>query len=440
MNTGSIRTRVIVTTLSLLTAVLVAVVTTVTLIYRANLHSDLRHRLTSAATAMQHSWPAGGKQLLVDLALEGIAADIQTGPQPLPAAKAAASGLPPVKPGTSIAGRGSLLVLQQTLPDGTQITYSASEKQIGSSVTSLLTIEAAAALTALALAALLLLRGTTTTLRPLAQVAQTALQIANGDRSQRLHPRRTDTELGSMAAAFDQMVDALDAAVALAERAEVSMRDFLADASHELRTPIAALQATAETLLREQPERPERDAIEATLARDAARLGRLVDDLLGLTRIETRQRFAPLDLDTIARRAAEQAADRAPNVRITLEPCQRSPINGDPDALTRLFRNLLDNAVAAVPPTSPAINVSVSPLNGSIEATITDNGPGIPDAERQRIFQRFVRLNPTTPGHGLGLAIAQRIAQQHDGELICNPSTTGASFTLRLPHANANPT
>ena len=439
MNTGSIRARVIVTTLSLLTAVLVAVVTAVTLIYRANLHSDLRQRLTSAATAMQHSWPASGKQLLMGFALEGIAADIQTGPQPLPPAKAAASGLPPVKPGTSITSRGSLLLLRQTLPDGTQITYSASEKQIGNSVTSLLTIEAAAALTALALAALLLLRGTTTTLRPLAQVAQTALQIANGDRSQRLRPARDDTELGSMAVAFDQMVDTLDAAIARAERAEVSMRDFLADASHELRTPIAALQATAETLLREQPERPERDAIEATLARDAARLGRLVDDLLGLTRIETRQQFSPLELNTIARHEAEQAADRAPTVRITVDPCQRSPINGDPDALTRLLRNLLDNALAAVPQTNPAINISVTPLNGSIQATITDNGPGIPDAERQRIFERFVRLNPTTPGHGLGLAIAQRIAQQHDGELICNPSTTGASFTLRLPHANTNP-
>jgi signal transduction histidine kinase len=83
-----------------------------------------------------------------------------------------------------------------------------------------------------------------------------------------------------MAAAFDQVVDALDAAIGHAGRAETAMRDSLADASHELRTPIAALQATAETLPREQPSRRERDALEASLAQDAAHLGRLAGDLL----------------------------------------------------------------------------------------------------------------------------------------------------------------
>ncbi len=106
MNTGSIRARVILTTLSLFAFVLVAVVAATTLLYRANLDRDLHHRLASAATAMQRAWPNGGKQLLGGLALAGIAADIRAGPGPLPPAKAAAAGLAPVKPGTSMSTHG----------------------------------------------------------------------------------------------------------------------------------------------------------------------------------------------------------------------------------------------------------------------------------------------------------------------------------------------
>jgi two-component system OmpR family sensor kinase len=432
MNTGSLRKRVVLTTLPLLAVVLVAVVTAVTLLYRASLDRDLRHRLAAAATAMRATWPSGqGKQLAFSLALEGIATDIRTGP--LNAGQAAASGLPSGRSGVSAASRGSLLVLRQMLPDGTQITYSASEKQSESAVERLLAIEAAVALAALAITALLLLRATTTALQPLTQVARTALRITSGDRSQRLRPGRTDTELGSMAAAFDQMVDALDAAIARAEHAEAGMRTFLADASHELRTPIAALQATAETLLREQPTRPERDAIEASLARDATRLGRLVDDLLGLARAETHQRFTPVDLNAVIRQSAGQAANRAPGTRITLDLGQESTIHGDADALSRLLRNLLDNALAAVPPADGAVSISVRRTNEHIEALLTDNGPGVPDSQRERIFERFAHLTQASPGHGLGLAIARRIARLHGGDLTCNASSAGAAFTLRLP-------
>jgi two-component system, OmpR family, sensor kinase len=234
VNTGSLRKRAVLTTLPLLAVVLVAVVTVVTLLYRSSLDSDLRHRLAAAASVMRQAWPAGqGKQVAFSLALQGVATDIRAGPLN-------AGGAPANTPsGSDAAQRGSLLVMRQTLPDGTQITYSASEQETQSAVRRLLVIEAAVSLAALAVMALLLLRATTTALQPLTQVAQTALRISSGDRSQRLRPGRTDTELGSMAEAFDQMVDALDAAIARAERAEAGMRTFLADASHELRTPVA---------------------------------------------------------------------------------------------------------------------------------------------------------------------------------------------------------
>jgi signal transduction histidine kinase len=118
---------------------------------------------------------------------------------------------------------------------------------------------------------------------------------------------------------------------------------------------------------------------------------------------------------------------------MTLDLGQDSTIHGDADALSRLFRNLLDNALAAVPPADGAVSISVQRTGEHIEALITDNGPGIPHSQRERIFERFVRLTQASPGHGLGLAIARRIARLHGGDLICDASATGAAFTLRLP-------
>lgn len=432
MNTGSLRKRIILTTLPVLAVVLAAVVTAVTLLYRASLDGDLERRLTAAAGAMRDAWPAGqGKQLAFTLALEGIATDIGAGPSG--AADASAGAAASTRPSVSAARRGSLLVVRQTLADGTQITYSASEKRNDQAVQRLLAIEVAVSAAALALAALLVLRAAAFTLRPLTEVARTARRIASGERSQRLRPSRTGTDLGSMAAAFDQMLDALEAAITRAEHAEATMRAFLADASHELRTPIAALQASAETLLREQPVRPERDAIEASLARDAARLGRLVDDLLGLARAETQHRLAQVDLGDVVRQLAAQAAARAPGTRMGLDLCDRAVVPADGDALRRLLRNLLDNALAAVPATGGVVNISAQRTNEQLHVLITDNGPGIPDSQRERIFERFVRLTRATPGHGLGLAIARRIARLHGGDLVCDASATGAAFSLYLP-------
>ena len=433
MKIGSLRARVAVVTLSLLALVLVLVIAAVTLAYRSSLERDLRDHLNAAGAAVQQAGSGNAaKPLVQGLALEGIATAIASAATPLPPGKAAPGQVAPIKPGASIRTQGSLLVLDEILPDGTRVTFTASSSSVGRSVDRLLVVEVLVALAALALATLLVLRGTSTALRPLNQVIETATRIAAGDRTLRLQPSRTDTELGSMAAGFDRMVDALEAAVEQAENSDAATRRFLADASHELRTPIAALQATAETLLREQPQRPERDRIEAALARDAARLGRLIDDLLGLARLESRSGYDVLSLDSVIRSAANEAADRAPNIKITLDLDDDVRIDGDADSLTRLLRNLLDNALTAVAPAGH-VTVSLRRTDDQIDTRISDDGPGVPAAEREHIFERFVRLDPTTSGSGLGLAIARRIAHEHGGDLTCDPSTTGGSFTLHLP-------
>jgi two-component system, OmpR family, sensor kinase len=421
MKTGSLRARVALTTLALLAIVLAAVVTAVTLAYRAKLDGDLRHRLTNASAAVERAGSAAvAKRLLPGLALEGIATRF-----------GGTRGTAPVK-GPRIETRGSLLVLDEILPDGTRVTFSASRASIDHAVTNLLLVELVVAGAALALATFLVLQGTRTALRPLSAVIETATRIAHGDSKLRLKPNRIDTELGSLAAAFDQMVDALETAIEEARASDAATRRFLADASHELRTPVAGLQASVETLLREQPERPERDRLEAAVARDSERLGRLVDDLLGLARLEARPTRTLVDLAAIARPLVDDAHARAPRAAITLSADDDATVDGDPESLERVFRNLIDNALAAIQPTG-RIDVQLRRRNGYVRALVADDGPGVPEDQRQRIFERFVRLEPNKPGHGLGLAIARRIAQQHGGELTCDPTPSGASFTLRLP-------
>jgi two-component system, OmpR family, sensor kinase len=428
MKTGSLRTRVIVTTLTLLAAVLAAVVAVVTLAYRAKLEGDLHSRLTAAGDVVGRTGSAGAAKLLIPgLALEGIAVRfggsarvvIPRGPK-----IQAAGGTAPIQQ------RGSLLALQEVLPDGTRVYFSASRASIDRAVANLLLVELLVAGGALLLAAILVSRITRTALRPLSTVVETATRIADGDSNLRLRPSRTDTELGALAAAFDRMVDALESAVEDARASDAATRRFLADASHELRTPIAALQASVETLLREQPERPERDRLEAAVARDTERLGRLVDDLLGLARLEAHPTRAAVDLASLAQPLVDSAHERAPQATITLTG--GATVRGDPDALERVLRNLIDNALAAIEPTG-RIDVRVERLNGNVLTHVVDDGPGVPESERERIFERFVRLDPGKPGHGLGLAIARRIAQQHDGDLTCDAATKGASFTLSLP-------
>jgi signal transduction histidine kinase len=431
MRTGSLQRRVTLTTLALLAIVLVAVVTAVTVAYRAKLDGDLRTRLTKAGAAVERAGQGRAlKELVPGLALEGIA--IRGSSAPPHRADAGGHATSPANTGPTIQTHGSLLILDEGLPDGTRLSISASRASIDHAVTNLLVVELVVAAAALALATLLVLQGTRTALRPLSAVIETATRITHGDSKLRLNPSRTDTELGSLAHAFDGMLDALETAIEEARASDAATRRFLADASHELRTPIAALQATVETLLREQPERPERDRLEAAAARDSERLGRLVNDLLGLARLEARPTRTPVDLASIVRPLVEHARARAPRATITLSADDDITVRGDPDALERVLRNLVDNALAAIGPDGQ-IDVQLRRINGNLQALVTDDGPGVPEHQREQIFERFVRLDPSKPGHGLGLAIARRIAHQHHGDLTCDPTPIGASFTLRVP-------
>jgi two-component system OmpR family sensor kinase len=241
VKTGSLSTRVTITTLALLAIVLTGVIAAVTIAYRANREQDLAIQLRAAAEDFLRSPPGEvTKFLAADLARQGIAVNFEGSSAAVQDAKPTATDPPDVKPDPEavpndgpISTQGTLVVLDQQLPDGTHVVLSASNDAIDADVQQLLTIEIAVAFVALVLAALLIRRVTYAALKPLADVSRTATRIAGGETAERLRPARSDTELGSMAAAFDHMVDALEEAVRQAQGAEETMRRFLADASHE---------------------------------------------------------------------------------------------------------------------------------------------------------------------------------------------------------------
>jgi two-component system, OmpR family, sensor kinase len=231
-------------------------------------------------------------------------------------------------------------------------------------------------------------------------------------------------------------------------RTQQRMRAFLADASHELRTPITAVQASAETLLRASPSPAQREKLTLQILRDVHRAGRLIDDLLALTRLEQGIPLAaePVDLVPLAAAAADRTRELAPALTVTLHAPAHSRLRGDPARLRQVLDNLLDNARHATPP-GGRITVRISNRRDTAEVEITDTGPGVPPADRERIFDRFTRLPGTCPrgphdtapdGNGLGLAIARSIAAAHHGALTCTePAHRGARFLLQLPRPAA---
>lgn len=440
MTTPGLRVRVAVVSLAVLALAFAGFAVAVTITYRDGLISSLRSRLEADGAALRAAPPGQIKALVPTLALDGVEVQL-TSQGSVPSKPGGPLTALPNKP-AGVQTEGSRLVLTETLPPGagpTEATLIGSIATVAGSVERLIAVEAIAATVTLVLAALLLLRGIGAALAPLARVGQIAGRIAAGDRRLRLRPANAGSELGAMAAAFDAMVDALESALEQAQASEDAMRRFIADASHELRTPVAALQATSETLLREQPERPARDRLEARLARDAARLGRLADDLLNLARLEAGEapRREPVELAAIADAAASEARIRAGEAEITVACGDDTTVLGDADALSRALWNLLENALAATRHAG-RIGIEVGSRGGDVVAAVRDDGPGVPPAERERIFDGFVRLSGAAPpGAGLGLAIARRIARRHGGELRCEECESGACFTLSLPAAPA---
>ena len=453
LRTTSLRRRLSLLVLGLLAVLLVVLGVSVDLSLGAQLRSDLRGRLADRAEIAAGLVREGRSDQQVVQAITGdtVQALLETAdgrqvgqldaPAPPPGGPTAG---PRAGPGTagppSAAGQvvdtGDAYVLQEQLPDGARLTLVADQGPITDAVARLRLVLLVAAVVVLGLAALLVTGIVGVGLRPLGRMTGLARSITSGDRGRRLRPDRPDTELGRTAQAFDEMLDELEGAERQARRAEQGMRDLLSDAAHELRTPLASVQASVETVLRTDPPRERREQLLAGVVRELSRSSRLVADLLDVARLDAGAGpvlvCRPSDLAELARRAAGRLPAGGPPVEVT----GSAPTVGvDPDRIGQVLDNLLRNAVRAAGPTGH-VQVRVARDGAAVIVDVVDDGPGVPAAERERIFDRLVRLDTARHRHGgagLGLPIARGLARAHGGEVSCLSAAAGARFRLRLP-------
>ena len=230
------------------------------------------------------------------------------------------------------------------------------------------------------------------------------------------------------------------------KRQELVRRDFIANASHELRTPVSAISGAVETLLSGLPLAPEARPFVEMIARHAERLGNLSSDLLDLSRLESgdfRLELEPLDARLAMGIAIEllraKAAERQIELRLEGAPGLR--VLADPRALEQIFVNLLDNAVKYTPPRG-RVTLAAEAGGDRVLLSVTDTGPGIEPRHQQRLFVRFYRADPgrsrAAGGTGLGLAIVKHLAQLQGGEVFVESSAAGSRFWLRLPAGPAD--
>jgi two-component system, OmpR family, sensor histidine kinase SenX3 len=236
------------------------------------------------------------------------------------------------------------------------------------------------------------------------------------------------------------VVDAADESDAV--RLEATRRDFVANVSHELKTPVGALALLAEAVLDAADEPAEVRRFCTKIVREATRLGTLVTELIALSRLQGAERLpelASLDLDDVVAEALGRSALAAESagIEITTDDPSGLIVDGDRTLLVTALSNLIDNAVAYSSPGSP-VSISRRRADGMAEIAVTDRGIGIAHEHQQRVFERFFRVDPArsraTGGTGLGLAIVKHVAANHGGEVrLWSKPGTGSTFTVRLP-------
>jgi len=241
------------------------------------------------------------------------------------------------------------------------------------------------------------------------------------------------------------VVDAADESEAV--RLEATRRDFVANVSHELKTPVGALALLAEAVLDAADEPDEVRRFSAKIVREATRLGTLVTELIALSRLQGAERLpelAPVDVDEVVAEALGRSAlvAESTGIDITTDGPSDLVVDGDRTLLVTALSNLIDNAVAYSSPGSP-VSISRRSHDGYAEIAVTDRGIGIAHEHQQRVFERFFRADPArsraTGGTGLGLAIVKHVAANHGGDVrLWSKLGTGSTFTLRLPISGTN--
>jgi signal transduction histidine kinase len=275
-------------------------------------------------------------------------------------------------------------------------------------------------------------------LAPIDEIAAVANDIQATDLSRRIGLSGPDDELKRLADTFDGMLDRLDEAFSLQRR-------FVADASHELRNPLAVIRTNLDVVLSNPvaTESELRDAAQI-VRRSTDRMSRMVDDLLALARLDSpTPRWETVDVAEVARDISEENAEsaRARDVSIEVSGAGAGFVRGDRDALKRALANLVENALRFAP-SGTAVTIVTGTTDGWVFLAVRDRGPGIARDEHERVFERFYRIDRSrsrsSGGSGLGLAIVRRIATAHSGvTTVFSEPGAGATFVVWLPRDGA---
>lgn len=265
-------------------------------------------------------------------------------------------------------------------------------------------------------------------LRPVAEMSAEAERISALALDRRLTPPAARDELRELAATLNEMLERIEAGA-------VRQRRFVADASHELKSPLASLRTIVDVAGREGSFDPE---IVSDLGAEIDRMQRLVSDLLLLARHDESPRSSSesdVDLDRVI--AAAAAAQRPGGIAVDTSAVAPVRVRGDAVRLSQMVRNLVDNAVRHA---DSSVWLEAEERDGRALVIVSDDGPGVPAGESERIFERFVRLDESrtrdTGGAGLGLAVARAVAREHGGDVeVVEPRHGGATFEAWIPRA-----
>jgi two-component system, OmpR family, sensor kinase len=274
-------------------------------------------------------------------------------------------------------------------------------------------------------------------LRPVEAMARQADRITGGGLTGRVATYDPRSEVGRLGAALNGMLARIEAS-------QQQMRRFFGDASHELRTPLASLRANAQLYQQGALQGPgEVDEVMDRIVAETRRMGRLVDDMLGLARLgqHPRQSWQRVDLTAVVTGCAQRARIADPARSWQARVADGLTVTGDEELLRRAIDNLLMNVLVHTP-AGTAGTISASAAGGRVTIEVTDDGPGVPPAHLPHIFDRFYRARARSgaPGSGLGLAIAAETASAHGGTTRAAPvSPHGFQVTLTLPARPPDP-
>lgn len=263
-------------------------------------------------------------------------------------------------------------------------------------------------------------------LQPVEAIRRQAAAIPGTGLGGRLGTPTADDELGRLTGTFNELLTRIETSTG-------RQRQFVADAAHELRSPIAALRAQLEVGVLHPDLVAAPDGLSVMLV-DTERLSHLVDDLLALARLDANphRRRQPVDLDDLVLQEARRLRNRCTEVDASGVSAGR--VSGDPAALDRVTRNLLDNAARHA---ETKVTLQLQADDDLVSLIVCDDGPGVPEADRERVFDRFIRLDEARTrdagGAGLGLAIVRDVVVDHGGTVRIDDNNPGAKVTVTLP-------